>query len=172
MNILHRLLFFCPKCTCWLFDVVLLHFSHFINTSACKNLSTDTTPDRTRTRSDLAKTSNQCLLHAQGDHFKCWLFILLETENGGGGWWAWRCLDYNPPPKQKLISLLFGNCLSVQSLSSLFFLEWCESKTAQLQYRLESCTLSDLITETLVPPPQRNTGISYQIIQMCPITES
>lgn len=30
----------------------------------------------------------------------------------------------------------------------LFFQEWRESKTAQLQYRLKSCTPSDLINET------------------------
>lgn len=53
-----------------------------------------------------------------------------------------------------------------------FFPDWCESKTAQLQYRLKSCTLSDLLTEKLVPLAQWNTKISYQNIQMYPITQS
>lgn len=30
--------------------------------------------------------------------------------------------------------------------------------------------MSDLLTQKLVPPAQRNTKISYQNIQMCPIT--
>lgn len=53
-----------------------------------------------------------------------------------------------------------------------FFQESCESKTAQLQSRLKSCTLSGLITQTPALPPRWNAGISYQNIQMCPITES
>lgn len=59
MNILHRLLLLCPKCTCWLFCMLtLLGFEVKMNkTCACftshtsltlrhgTNLSTDTTPD-------------------------------------------------------------------------------------------------------------------------------
>lgn len=67
-------------------DKTCSYFSHFIITSAWHKSKDRHNSGQERIRSDLAKTSNQCLLHAQGDHFKCWLFILLETENGGGGW--------------------------------------------------------------------------------------
>lgn len=69
-------------------DTLPHHFSHFINTSPWHKSMYRHKAGRDGTRRDLAKTPNQRFLHAQGDHFKCWLFILLETENGGGGWWA------------------------------------------------------------------------------------
>lgn len=161
MNVLHRLLLFPVSShsrdlrSKWTRRELLLHFSHFISTSARHKSTYKHNTGWDGARRDLAKASNQSFLRAQGDHFKCWLFILLETENGGGGWWACGgAWNYNPPSKQKLFSLLSG-CLSVKSLSSPCFRDRGESKTERLRYRLKSCTRGDLITETLAPPPAR-----------------
>lgn len=51
------------------------------------HLTTDTTQDRTKREEGVrsSQVSDSCL---KRDLFKCLLFILLETENVGGGWWA------------------------------------------------------------------------------------
>lgn len=83
----------------------------------------------------------------------------------------WGCIELKRTAKTKaVLSPLWLSVCAVTFIA--LFSRRCESKSARCRYRLKFCTHGDLITETLAPPLRRNTRISYQNLQMCPITES